>query len=79
VATLQKIKNNRNKQRMKTKLIALLPFLAWFKTINKNTIKADIIAGFTGAVVVLPQGVAFATIAGLPPEYGLQLKLPHLR
>ena len=39
--------------------------------INKNTIKADIIAGFTGAVVVLPQGVAFATIAGLPPEYGL--------
>lgn len=28
-------------------------------------------AGFTGAVIVLPQGVAFATIAGLPPEYGL--------
>ncbi|CAC9457524.1 Sulfate permease [uncultured Gammaproteobacteria bacterium] len=56
---------------MKTKLIALLPFLAWFKAVNKNTIKADIIAGFTGAVVVLPQGVAFATIAGLPPEYGL--------
>ncbi|CAC9505881.1 Sulfate permease [uncultured Gammaproteobacteria bacterium] len=56
---------------MKTRLISLLPFLAWFKTINKSTIKADIIAGFTGAVVVLPQGVAFATIAGLPPEYGL--------
>ncbi len=28
-------------------------------------------AGLTGAVVVLPQGVAFAMIAGLPPEYGL--------
>ena len=28
-------------------------------------------AGITGAVIVLPQGVAFATIAGLPPEYGL--------
>ncbi len=28
-------------------------------------------AGLTGAVIVLPQGVAFATIAGLPPEYGL--------
>ncbi len=28
-------------------------------------------AGLTGAVVVLPQGVAFATIAGLPPQYGL--------
>ncbi len=28
-------------------------------------------AGLTGAIIVLPQGVAFATIAGLPPEYGL--------
>ena len=28
-------------------------------------------AGLTGSVIVLPQGVAFATIAGLPPEYGL--------
>ena len=28
-------------------------------------------AGLTGAVIVLPQGVAFATIAGLPPQYGL--------
>jgi len=33
--------------------------------------KADLVAGLTGAVVVLPQGVAFATIAGLPPQYGL--------
>ena len=29
------------------------------------------LAGLTGAVVVLPQGVAFATLAGMPPEYGL--------
>jgi SulP family sulfate permease len=29
------------------------------------------IAGLTGALIVLPQGVAFATIAGMPPEYGL--------
>jgi SulP family sulfate permease len=48
-----------------------LPFLAWFRMINAETLKADLIAGFTGAVIVLPQGVAFATIAGLPPEYGL--------
>ena len=48
-----------------------LPFLAWFRMVNAETLKADLIAGFTGAVIVLPQGVAFATIAGLPPEYGL--------
>lgn len=43
----------------------------WFKFVNKDSIRSDAIAGFTGAVIVLPQGVAFATIAGLPPEYGL--------
>jgi len=48
-----------------------LPFLSWFRLVNAQTLKADLIAGFTGAVIVLPQGVAFATIAGLPPEYGL--------
>ncbi len=39
--------------------------------INRQTLRADLMAGLTGAVVVLPQGVAFATIAGMPPEYGL--------
>ena len=53
------------------KITAIFPFLNWFKLITLNTMKADLIAGLTGAVIVLPQGVAFATIAGLPPEYGL--------
>jgi SulP family sulfate permease len=34
-------------------------------------VRADLLAGFAGALVVLPQGVAFATIAGMPPQYGL--------
>ena len=34
-------------------------------------LREDLLAGLTGALIVLPQGVAFATIAGLPPEYGL--------
>lgn len=53
------------------KFSRFFPFLAWFKFVNKVSLKADLIAGLTGAVIVLPQGVAFATIAGLPPEYGL--------
>jgi SulP family sulfate permease len=52
-------------------LTRFLPFLSWFKLVTAETLKADLIAGFTGAVIVLPQSVAFATIAGLPPEYGL--------
>lgn len=39
--------------------------------VTRDTLKADLIAGLTGAVVVLPQGVAFALIAGMPPVYGL--------
>lgn len=53
------------------KLESFFPFLIWFKLTTRDSIKADFLAGLTGAVIVLPQGVAFATIAGLPPEYGL--------
>lgn len=52
-------------------LHSFFPFLQWFKLINRDTLRADLFAGLTGAVIVLPQGVAFAAIAGLPPEYGL--------
>ncbi|MGB5276774.1 MAG: SulP family inorganic anion transporter [Gammaproteobacteria bacterium] len=53
------------------KLESIFPFLIWFKLVTRESIKADFYAGLTGAVIVLPQGIAFATIAGLPPEYGL--------
>ena len=34
-------------------------------------VRADLLAGLTGAIVVLPQGIAFALLAGMPPHYGL--------
>ena len=49
----------------------IFPFLRWWNFIGWDTLRADLMAGLTGAVIVLPQGVAFAMIAGLPPEYGL--------
>lgn len=49
----------------------IFPFLGWLPSVNKETIHADLMAGLTGAVIVLPQGIAYAAIAGLPPEYGL--------
>jgi len=49
-----------------------LPFLAWLPLLcNRSVLRTDILAGLTGAIVVLPQGVAFATLAGMPPAYGL--------
>jgi sulfate permease, SulP family len=46
-------------------------FGPWVSDVDRATLRADAIAGFLGALLVLPQGFAFATLAGLPPEYGL--------
>lgn len=49
----------------------LFPFLSWLPRVDRTTLRDDLMAGLTGALVVLPQAVAFAIIAGLPPQYGL--------
>ena len=53
------------------RLARYFPFLLWWPRVTRDSLRDDLVAGLTGALVVLPQGVAFATIAGLPPEYGL--------
>jgi SulP family sulfate permease len=50
-------------------LASLLPWRDEWR--RPEAIRADAMAGLTGAIVVLPQGIAFATLAGLPPQYGL--------
>ena len=52
-------------------LARVFPFLDWWPRVTRQTARADIIAGLSGAMLGLPQGVAFAILAGLPPEYGL--------
>jgi len=49
----------------------LFPFLNWMSMLNREVVRADIIAGVTAGVLILPQAIALATLAGLPPEYGL--------
>jgi SulP family sulfate permease len=49
----------------------VFPFLSWWPRVSRNTLRADANAALISAIVVLPQGVAFATLAGMPPEYGL--------
>jgi SulP family sulfate permease len=53
----------------------LFPFLRWWPNVTGETLRADALAGLVSAVVVIPQGVAFATLAGMPPEYGLYLAM----
>ena len=49
----------------------IFPFLSWWPLVDRASMRVDLLAGLIGAAVVLPQGVAFATLAGMPPEYGL--------
>jgi len=44
---------------------------AWWRELDAATLRADIVAGLLGAILVLPQGIAFAPLAGMPPQYGI--------
>jgi SulP family sulfate permease len=46
-------------------------FGPWVRELDRSTLRADAMAGFLGAVLVLPQAIAFAALVGLPPSYGL--------
>jgi SulP family sulfate permease len=46
-------------------------FTRGWPRVTPETVRADLLAGLIGAIVVLPQGIAYATLLGLPPEYGL--------
>ena len=47
------------------------PFLDWVSSYDKSFLRKDLIAGLTVGIILIPQGMAYAMIAGLPPVYGL--------
>jgi SulP family sulfate permease len=49
----------------------LFPFLSWRREINRDTLRADLIAGVTVALVAIPQSLAYAQLAGVPAYFGL--------
>ncbi len=53
------------------KVKTLIPILDWLPNYNKNWLKGDISSGLTVGVMLIPQGMAYASIAGLPAVYGL--------
>ncbi len=48
-----------------------IPVLEWLPAYSKNDFKGDLSAGLTVGVMLIPQGMAYAMLAGLPPIYGL--------
>ena len=56
----------------------IFPILTWLTNYPKNWLRNDLVAGLTVGVLLIPQGMAYALIAGLPPEYGLYAALVPL-
>ncbi|RPJ13142.1 MAG: SulP family inorganic anion transporter, partial [Deltaproteobacteria bacterium] len=52
-------------------LTKVFPFLKWFQGYDPGSLRTDMIAGLTVALVLIPQSMAYAQLAGLPPYYGL--------
>jgi sulfate permease, SulP family len=52
-------------------LAKVFPFLAWFKNYDKASLQLDALSGLTVALVLIPQSMAYAQLAGLPAYYGL--------
>ncbi|WP_288954993.1 sulfate permease [uncultured Polaribacter sp.] len=53
----------------------IIPILEWLPNYNTLLFKGDLVAGITVGIILIPQGIAYALIAGLPPIYGLYCAL----
>lgn len=55
------------------------PIFSWLKTYRRTDFNSDFFAGIVSAILSVPQGIAYALLAGLPPEFGLYASiLPKL-
>ena len=57
------------------KIKKFIPILEWLPKYNSSLFKDDLAAGITVGIILIPQGIAYALIAGLPPIYGLYCAL----
>lgn len=55
----------------KKRLCQNIPLLSWLPGYNRSWLKFDLIAGISLAAFAIPDGMAYASLAGLPPQYGL--------
>ncbi|MBS9778338.1 MAG: SulP family inorganic anion transporter [Gammaproteobacteria bacterium] len=70
-STQEQSSESKSDRQFKMIIQTIFPFLLWLPKIGLRSIKLDFYAAITSAIFALPQGLAFALIAGLPPEFGL--------
>lgn len=65
-------------QQHRSGLARFLPILGWFRGYDRGVLRHDLIAGLTVAVMLVPQSMAYAALAGLPPVTGLYASIVPL-
>jgi sulfate permease, SulP family len=58
-------------QRNLSRLTVVFPIAGWLKTYTRQDFNSDLFAGIITAILLVPQGIAYAILAGLPPQLGL--------
>ncbi|MFH5885085.1 SulP family inorganic anion transporter [Halalkalibaculum sp. DA3122] len=61
-----------------SKLSRFIPMIDWIKNYSSGHFKGDLNAGITVGIMLIPQGMAYAVLAGLPPIYGLYASIVPL-
>ncbi|MFA6050988.1 MAG: sulfate permease [Methylobacter sp.] len=56
---------------IESRLTRLFPIAGWLKTYTRQEFNGDLFAGIITAILLVPQGIAYAILAGLPPQLGL--------
>ena len=51
--------------------MTFFPIFSWLRTYSRADFNGDVFAGIITAILLVPQGIAFALLAGLPPQFGL--------
>jgi SulP family sulfate permease len=54
-----------------SRLIQLFPISGWLQSYTRQDLRDDLFAGIITAILLVPQGIAYAILAGLPPQLGL--------
>lgn len=64
--------------KIKSSITTYIPFLDWIRSYSGDEAKGDLNAGITVGIMLVPQGMAYAMLAGLPPIYGLYASIVPL-
>lgn len=71
-------KNSKNPDKYIRMMKQYIPILEWLPNYQRNWLRGDFLAGITVGVMLIPQGMAYGLLAGLPPVYGLYASIVPL-